>query len=199
MNSTQTPSPAIGLYGGSFDPIHLGHLLVAQAAQEELQLARLFFLPAAQSPFKPQQPPTAAADRLRLLRLALAGHQAYEVDDQEIRRGGISYTIDTVRDYLARYPGHDLYYLIGADHVPTLPKWREACALAEALTFLVIPRPGANLDPPVAGPFRFRMLSGFPLRVSSSEIRERVRSGKSIRHLVPEAVVESIRNNRLYL
>lgn len=199
MKPTPIQSPAIALYGGSFDPIHLGHLLVAQAAQEELQLSRLFFLPAAQSPFKPQQPPTAAADRLRLLRLALAGHQGYEVDDQEIRRGGISYSIDTVRNYLARYPGHDLYYLIGADHVPTLPKWREAAALAEAITFLVIPRPGASLDLPSGGPFRFRVLSGFPLRVSSSEIRERVRGGKSIRHLVPDPVEEAIRNKRLYL
>lgn len=191
-------TPGIGLYGGSFDPIHLGHLLVAQAAWEELRLSRLFFIPAAQSPFKPMQPPTPASERLRLLRLALAGGTGYEIDDQETHRGGISYTIDTVRDYGRRFPGHHLYYLIGADHVSTLPKWREAGALAEAVTFVVIPRPGEPPHVPPS-PFRFHSLAGFPLGVSSSQIRERVRTGKSIRHLVPETVAEAIRNNRLYL
>src|SRR5271170_2350771 len=94
----------IGLYGGSFDPVHLGHLLVAQAVREEAGLERLFFIPAAQSPFKPETPPTLAADRLRLLRLALAGHTDYEIDAQEINRGGVSYTIDTIRDYKMRFP-----------------------------------------------------------------------------------------------
>src|SRR5271165_3132622 len=94
----------IGLFGGSFDPVHLGHLLVAQAAREELGLARLFFVLAAQSPFKPERQPTPARERLHLLRLALAGWSWCELDDQEIKRGGISYTIDTVRDYAARFP-----------------------------------------------------------------------------------------------
>src|SRR5512140_1257104 len=92
----------IGLFGGSFDPVHLGHLLVAQAAREELALDRLFFIPAAQSPFKPDARPSLAPVRLRLLRLALAGQTSCEVDEQEINRGGVSYTIDTVRDYARR-------------------------------------------------------------------------------------------------
>ena len=86
----------LGLFGGSFDPVHLGHLLVAQAAIEELGLDRLFFIPAAQSPFKPANQPAPAATRLQLLRLALAGKTNCEIDDQEIRRGGVSYTIETV-------------------------------------------------------------------------------------------------------
>ena len=94
----------IGLFGGSFDPVHLGHLLVAQAAVEELGLDRLFFIPAAQSPFKPEGRPAPASARLQWLRLALAGKTNWEVDDQEIRRGGISYTIDTLRDYVKRFP-----------------------------------------------------------------------------------------------
>jgi len=120
----------LGLFGGSFDPIHLGHLLVAQAAREELQLSRLFFIPAAQSPFKPDRAPSPPNERLRLLRLALAGKEWCEVDDQEIKRGGISYTIDTVRDYSRRFPKAEIFYLIGADNVPSLPKWREAAELA---------------------------------------------------------------------
>ena len=188
----------VGLFGGSFDPVHCGHLLVAQAALEELRLSRLFFIPAAQSPFKPQSVPAPAADRLRLLRLALAGQTRCEIDDQEIRRGGTSFTIDTTRDYARRFPHTDLFYLIGADHVPTLPKWREAAELAERVEFVVIPRPGQNpaTFPP---PFRGQELAGFPLGVSSSQIRSRLKAGLSIQGLVPDPVAEAIRNSRLYL
>src|SRR5271169_4837320 len=105
----------IGLFGGSFDPVHFGHLLVAQAAREELALDRVFFILTAQSPFKPEAQPAPAAERLRLLRLALAGGTAAEVDDREIRRGGVSYTVDTVRQYRKDFPEAELFYLIGAD------------------------------------------------------------------------------------
>src|SRR5207247_749591 len=130
----------IGIFGGSFDPVHLGHLLVAQAAQEELSLSRLFLIPAAQSPFKPERQPTPAKDRLGLLRLALVGKEWCEIDEQEVKRGGVSYTIDTVRDYTRRFPQAELFYLIGADHAPELPKWRQAEELARLVEFVVIPR-----------------------------------------------------------
>jgi nicotinate-nucleotide adenylyltransferase len=188
----------IGLFGGSFDPVHLGHLLVAQAAREELELGRLFFIPAAQSPFKPDSQPTAASERVRLLRLALAGKTWCEIDEQEVRRGGVSYTIDTVRDYASRYPDARLYYLIGADHLAQLPKWRAAQELGQLVEFVAIPRPG-QAETPFAEPFRGRWLAGFPLGVSSSQIRARVKAGMPIEHLVPDAVAEAIRNNRLYL
>jgi nicotinate-nucleotide adenylyltransferase len=191
-------SERIGLFGGSFDPVHLGHLLVAQAACEELELGRIFFIPAAQSPFKPANAPAPARDRLRLLRLAMAGETRYEIDDQEIRRGGTSFTIDTVRDYARRFPEARLFYLIGADHVPQLPQWRAAAELAGLVEFVVIPRPGkapAELPPP----FRLRQLKGFPFGVSSSEIRARVRQGLPIGQLVPGPVAEAIRNSGLYL
>jgi nicotinate-nucleotide adenylyltransferase len=188
----------IGLFGGSFDPVHLGHLLVAQAAREELQLERLFFIPAAQSPFKPERQSTPAPLRLRLLRLALAGCEWCELDEQEVRRGGVSYTIDTVRNYVKRFPQTQLFYLIGADHLQQLPKWRGAPELARLVQMAVIPRPGQN-DAPLPDPFRGQMLAGFPLGVSSSQIRARIEDGLPIDHLVPAAVAESIRNNRLYL
>jgi nicotinate-nucleotide adenylyltransferase len=188
----------IGLFGGSFDPVHLGHLLVAQAASEEAGIQRLFFIPAAQSPFKPGTTPTPAAERLRLLRLALAGKPNYEIDDQEIRRGGVSYTIDTVRDYAKRFPNSELFCLIGADHVPSLNKWRDAPDLARLVTFLAIPRPGQG-ETIFAPPFKGRALKGFPLGVSASEIRARVKAGLSIDHLVAPAVAEAIRNYHLYL
>lgn len=188
----------LGLFGGSFDPVHLGHSLVAQAAREELALDRIFFIPAARSPFKPDNKPAPALERLRLLRLALAGETHFELDEQEIHRGGTSYTIDTVQSYHRRFPGAELYYLIGADNVAQLPKWRDAGELAKLANFVVIPRPGqAAVEFPV--PFRGRLLRGFPLGVSSSEIRQRIRAGQSIRNLVKPAVAEAILNYRLYL
>ena len=121
----------LGLFGGSFDPVHLGHLLVAQAALEELGLDRLFFIPAAQSPFKPENQPAPAPVRLQLLRLALAGKTNCEIDEQEIRRGGVSYTIETLRDYATPlFRRRELFYLIGADNAAKLNEWREADELA---------------------------------------------------------------------
>jgi nicotinate-nucleotide adenylyltransferase len=133
-----------------------------------------------------------------MLRLALAGEMNCEVDDQEIRRGGPSFTIDTVRAYRHQHPKATLFYIIGADHVPLLPKWRAADELASLVEFLVVPRPG---DPPMAAkpPFRIQNLIGTPFAVSSSQIRARVKAGQPIRHLVPSAVEEVICNSGLYL
>ncbi|HKW28925.1 MAG TPA: nicotinate (nicotinamide) nucleotide adenylyltransferase [Verrucomicrobiae bacterium] len=199
----------LGLFGGSFDPVHLGHLLVAQAAIEELELDRLFFIPAAQSPFKPANQPAPAAIRLQLLRLALAGNTKSEIDDQEIRRGGVSYTIETVRDYAKRFPQAELFYLIGADNTVKLNEWREANELARLTQFVVTLRPVwssgfSRPEPPEGGtpnfpaPFRGRTLKGFPLAVSSSQVRARVKAGLSIEPLVPPPVAEAILAARLY-
>jgi nicotinate-nucleotide adenylyltransferase len=188
----------IGLFGGSFDPVHFGHLLVAQAAREEMALQRVFFILAARSPFKPESQPAPAAERLRLLRLALAGDASAEVDDQEIRRGGVSYTIDTARQYRKNFRQAELFYLIGADQAGQLSLWRDAAELASLVEFVIIPRPGENV-PRLEAPFRGQALRGFPLGVSSSEIRARCRAGLTINHLTPPAVAEAIKNNRLYL
>ena len=188
----------IGLFGGSFDPIHTGHLLLAQAAIEELGLTRLCFILAAQSPFKVGQNFAPAEARLQMLRLALAGRTNCEVDEQEISRGGVSFAIDTVRDYARRFPQAELFYLIGADHVANMPKWRDATELAKLAEFVVIPRPGSEpvTMPP---PFRGRTLGGFAFGVSAPQIRARIKAGQMIEHLVPPAVAEAVRNNRLYL
>jgi nicotinate-nucleotide adenylyltransferase len=188
----------IGLYGGSFDPIHLGHLLAARAALEEIGLDKVCFLPAARSPFKQGAPPTAGPLRLRMLRLALAGNPMFEVDSLEIDRGGVSYSIDTLRDYAGRFPGAEFHFLIGADHVRQLPEWHEAAELAARTRFVVIPRPGQDA-PDLPAPFQGVVLRGFPLALSSSQIRERVRAGLPVDGLVPPPVAEAIQNNRLYL
>ncbi len=188
----------IGIYGGSFDPVHLGHLLVAQAAIEELGLDQLFFVPAAQSPFKPENKPASDPVRLQWLRLALAGKTNCAVDDQEIRRGGTSYTIETMRHYAQQFPGAELFYLVGADNVAKLNDWREADELARLATFVAVPRPGgATAIFPL--PFRGQTLRGFPFGVSSSEIRARVNAGLPIENLVPTAVAEAIYAAKIYV
>ncbi|MFO1486906.1 MAG: nicotinate (nicotinamide) nucleotide adenylyltransferase [Verrucomicrobiota bacterium] len=188
----------IGLFGGSFDPVHLGHLLVAQAAKEELVLHRLFFIPAAQSPFKPDTKSAAPEMRVQLLRLALAEKPWCEIDEQELNRGGVSYTIDTLRSYRQRFPNAELFYLIGTDHVAKLNQWREADELADLAEFVVMPRPGET-EVPFPAPFRGRWLQGYPFEVSSSQIRARVKAGLPVEPLVPSAVAGAIRNNQLYL
>jgi len=187
----------LGLYGGSFNPVHLGHLLVAQAAVEELGLDRISFIPAAQSPFKLDSQHAPPAARLQWLRLALAGRTNCEVDDQEIRRGGISYSIDTLHDYARRFPGTELFYLIGADNVAKLNEWREPGELARLAEFVVVPRPG-EVPAAFPPPFRGRTLVGFPLGLSSSQIRGRIQAGLPIDPLVPAAVAEAIKNSGMY-
>ena len=186
----------IGLYGGSFNPVHFGHLLAAQAAREELDLEQIFFIPAAVSPFKPDHELAPGSARLQLLRLGLAGRTFCEIDDQELRRGGISYSIDTVRDYAERFPQAKLFYLIGSDQAPLLLKWREAEELARRIEIAIIPR-RESLSAPA--PFRSVTLRSVPFEVSASEIRARTKAGLPIDLLTPRPVAEAIRNNRLYL
>jgi len=133
-----------------------------------------------------------------MLHFALAGRAHYEVDGQEITRGGVSYTMETVRNYRRRLPQARIFWLIGADHVAKLPLWRDAEELAAAVEFLVIPRPGEPAVP-FPSPFRGSMLQGFPLGVSSSQIRARVKAGLPVDLLTGSAVAEAIHANRLYL
>ena len=188
----------LGLFGGSFDPVHLGHLLVTQATVEELGLDRVFFIPAAQSPFKPENQIAPANARMQLLRLALAGKMNCEIDEQEIRRGGISYAIETLRDYARRFPKAELFYLIGADNAAKLNEWREPAELARLAEFVAVPRPG-GVPAAFPPPFRGRTLAGFPLGISSSQIRARVKAGLPVENLVPPFVAEAIQAAKLYI
>ena len=187
----------IGIFGGSFDPVHSAHVLVARAALEELSLDRLFIVPAARSPFKPEQQPASAKARLRLLRLAFAGLSDCKIDMQELNRDGVSYSVDTLRDYTERYPEAKLHYLIGADQVLALPQWRDADDLAKLAEFVVVPRPGQAVEK-FPEPFRGQVLRGWPFEVSSSAIRERLKLGQAIDGLVPSAVAESLQNDNPY-
>ena len=187
----------IGLFGGSFDPVHSAHVMMARAALNELQLDRLFIIPATRSPFKPEQQPAPDEVRLAMLKAAFEEESGCEIERLELEREGASYAIDTVRAFVERFPEAELFYLIGADHVPTLTQWREADALAKILTFVVVPRPGR---PEVEFPESFagRCLEGELMDISSSDIRARMREGKSVGHLLPPAVAAILSKKQIY-
>lgn len=187
----------IGLFGGSFNPVTYGHLCLARAAWEALALHRLYFIPAAQSPFKPHTPPAPGPLRLRWLRLALAGWSGFVVDDTELRRGGISYTVDTVAEFRRRHPQAELYWILGADQAHTLPQWHQADTLAQWVQFAVCPRPGQP-PPRLAPPFRVHIIDAPPMGVSSSLVRQRVAAGLSLEGLTPSAVAEDLMREQVY-
>ena len=191
-------APRIAIYGGAFDPVHLGHLLVAWAAREEAELDKMIFVPARISPFKQDRELAPFGLRAQMLRLALAGMEWCSVSELEFQRGGVSYTVDTIRSLRQEFAGARLFFLIGEDNLAGLPQWREADELVKLVEFLVIPRPGMQARPPSPGA-RLHRLKGWPAQISSSQIRERVRLGLPIGHLVPPMVSEVILKNQLYL
>ena len=188
---------SIAVFGGSFDPVHNGHVMIARSALAELELDRLIVMPAAQSPFKPDQTLAPAAARMEMLRAAFSGEPEIEISSWELDRGGVSYSIETLRALAVEHPEAQLFYLIGADHVATLPQWREADALAAAATFVVVPRPGAP-EEAFPQPFSGRYLQGKPMAISASEIRERVRAGRSVANLVPPPVAQLLNSMQIY-
>ena len=182
----------IGLYGGTFDPIHNGHLILARDALELLGLDRLIFLPAAISPHKLASRPTPAEIRREMLGAAMNGESGFHLDDREIRREGPSYTIDTVEALRAEMPGAEFIYLIGQDHLPKLPTWHRYQDLRGMVEFVVFGR-GAPFDATQS----FRRIER-RLDISATEIRARVARGASIRYLVPETVQYIIEQHHLY-
>lgn len=188
---------SIAVFGGSFDPVHNGHVMIARSALAELELDRLIVMPAAQSPFKPDQTLAPAAARMEMLRAAFSGEPEIEISSWELDRGGVSYSIETLRALAAEHPEAQLFYLIGADHVATLPQWREADALAAAATFVVVPRPGAP-EEVFPQPFSGRYLQGKPMAISASEIRKRLRAGRSVANFVPPPVAQLLNSMQIY-
>ncbi|HQC42000.1 MAG TPA: nicotinate (nicotinamide) nucleotide adenylyltransferase [Verrucomicrobiota bacterium] len=181
----------LGIYGGSFDPIHSAHLQVAEAACNYLKLDELYFVPAARSPFKEGQSTAPAALRLKWVQLALEGHPEWKIDSSELERGGISYTIETVKKYRKRFPDAELFYLIGMDNVPSLPKWKDAQELARLVEFAVVSRPGESFVP-LPEVFRMHLIDNVFCETSSRGIRERIALGQSVEGLMPAAVREAV-------
>jgi nicotinate-nucleotide adenylyltransferase len=189
----------IGVFGGTFDPPHVGHLLLAADAREALQLDRLIFIPAGTQPFKLGTPPVASGqDRLEMVRLAVADDANYAVDDAEINRRGLSYTVDTLEHLSERFKGAQLFLLMGQDALAGFPQWRNPERIRELATLAAMERsgtPGPRSEVAAEGVVT---VSTRCVDVSSTEIRERRRAKKSIKGFVPESVERFIEARGLY-
>jgi len=205
------PAPVVpgslGILGGTFDPIHHGHLLIAEEAREALGLERVLLVPAAAPPHKPGRPVTDATDRLAMVELAIAGNPAFEVGRQELERGGTSYTVDTLLALRAERgaAAGDPWLILSSEALAELPSWRDPDGILGLCRLAVVPRGGyADLDHAwVAARFpgredRVRFLPGPLLPISGSVVRRRAAAGRSVRYLVPDAVAAYIAQHRLY-
>lgn len=189
----------IGFLGGSFDPVHFGHLMAAQDAYEQFRLDRLILVPAAQAPLKPADVQSRNEDRLGMLRAAVEWDHRFEVSDYELQRGGVSYTIDSARHFRALYPDDRLYWIIGGDQLPNLHRWKDIAELARIVEFIFLERPGypVKQHPDIPG-LRLHRCDGHLLAISSTELRERVRRGLSLDYFVPHKAIVYLQENRLY-
>ena len=189
----------IGVFGGTFDPPHIGHLLLASDARDALQLDRLIFVPVGVQPFKVETPPVASGqDRLEMLRLAIGNDANYAVDDTEITRKGLSYTVDTLEYLAKRYAGSELVFLLGQDSLVGFPQWRNPSRIHELATLALMMRTGAGDVGNWRGDERVVVVSARRVDLSSTEIRDRQRAGKSIKGFVPESVEQFIEARGLY-
>jgi nicotinate-nucleotide adenylyltransferase len=188
----------LGIFGGSFDPPHIGHLLAAVDAYENLALDRLIFVPAAVQPLKAGTPAAAAHQRLAMVRLLIGADERFAVDAVEIERAGLSYTVDTLETFAQRFPRAERFFLVGEDAMTAFGAWRDPDQILKLAKLAVLRRAAATVDDGATLPDGTIALATRLVDVSSTEIRERVRNGKSIRGFVPESVAAFIETERLY-
>lgn len=195
----------LGIMGGTFDPIHYGHLVTAEQAREALDLDLVLFMPAGSPAFKQDQAVSSGEDRYAMTLLATAANPAFIASRFEIDRAGITYTVDTLRALRARYPDNvELYFITGADAIIEILTWHDADSIASLATLIAATRPGYDIDQAKARikasgiEFDIRYIEIPALAISSTNIRERVASGKSVRYLTSESVLGYIAKNGLY-
>jgi nicotinate-nucleotide adenylyltransferase len=191
----------IGIYGGTFDPVHLGHLIVAEQARVELELQRVFFVLTPTPPHKATAAISPATQRLAMLKLAVQDHPQFEISTVELERPGVSYTVETLRHFRAQpeLARAELFLIIGADSLLELQNWREPQAIISLAKLAVYPRPGLDVRQ-TAAPFlrAAHFLNGPQVEISATAVRQRCSRGRSIRYLVPDAVRNYIFANHLY-
>lgn len=195
----------IAILGSAFNPIHRGHVLIAQNARRELKLDKVLFVPCARPPHKPALEMVSDEDRLNMIRMAIEGEPCFEVSTVEMARGGVSYSIDTVREIIKSNPGSNISFIIGSDNFETIGQWYQFPELIALCEFLVIERPGKPLviPPPTVPPgllpsFRYRIFHGPTEEISSSQVRTLLRDGKNVSHLLPSSVYEYVLKKNLY-
>lgn len=198
------PPTHVGILGGTFNPPHIGHLVMAQEAREQLGLDRVVLMPVAVPPHKEADGDPGADVRLELTRLAAMGEEGVEVSTAEIDRGGASFTVDTLGELHERYPEQELTFIVGADMAHSLPAWREPERILELARLAVAEREGIARDDiaerlaPLHDGGRVTFFDMPRIDVSSSDIRRRVAEGRPVRHLVPDAVAQAIVDRDLY-
>ena len=188
----------IGIFGGTFDPIHKGHLALAEAALKQLHLNRVFFVPAYRHPLKQKESFVSASPkaRLQMVKLAVEGKLKLKVSDCELKRKGVSYTVDTLRFFRRRYPKpHELFFVTGGDWGKRLDQWKDIDIVFSLAHFVVAKRPGFDIRKLPEG---IRALDFRPLKISSTQIRRQLRKGKSLEPFIPKTVVHCIRKHKLY-
>lgn len=198
----------VGIFGGTFDPVHFGHLLLAECCREQARLDQVWFLPAAVPPHKLHAEITDAVHRVEMLLLAIAGNEAFHVCQHEIQRGGVNYTVDTLAALHEAHPEHTLFFLMGGDSLADLPTWREPARICELATPIVVERPGMTaLDfAPLASVLSEATIAAIQRHIvhmpridlSAHELRAQVAAGKSIRYRTPRAVEMYIATHHLY-
>ena len=198
----------LGIFGGSFDPIHVGHLILAEQCREHARLDEVWFLPASTPPHKRDRELVSAKQRTEMLELAVHGNGAFSVSNMELDRGGVSYTVDTLTTISEMHPDSDLFFMMGADSLTEFPTWREPARILELATPLVVARGGEpKLDfqslAQYTTPERLFEIVAHEVRmplleISSSRIRQDVAQGRSIRYRVPRAVEQYISTHELY-
>jgi nicotinate-nucleotide adenylyltransferase len=198
----------LGLFGGTFDPVHYGHLLLAESCREQCRLDEVWFLPAATPPHKQSRQLAPEAARVDMLGLAVGGHEAFRVHTLEIDRGGVSYTVDTLAQLHAAEPERELFFLMGADSLVDLPTWREPARICDLSIPVVVhraglPRPDFSVLATLVRRERLVQIERHAVEMpliglSSSDIRGRVAAGKSIRYQTPRAVEKYIETHGLY-
>lgn len=185
----------IGFFGGTFNPIHMGHLAIAQMAQETFKLDKVIFIPSHQPPHKNIAPLASAKERYNLVKLAVAGNDLFEVSDVETKRVGKSYTIDTLQHFCKVYSKAKLFFIVGGDSFATLPKWKNIDEILKLITFIVVNRPGYHAS---KKNIKHLTVNKPGIDISSSYLRNRIESGKSVRYLVPEVIFHYIEKHGLY-
>ena len=189
----------IGIYGGTFNPIHIGHLIVIESVREQLQFDKLIFIPSANPPNKSDPTLAPALERLHMARIAVETNPEFEVSDIETARGGISYTVDTVKTLEALYPKASLSLIIGADNLLEFQTWKSPQEILQKVELVVMNRPGYAVQGTKTDYYRLAKHVNVPqIGVSGTDIRRRVKLGRSIRYLVPQKVEEYIRFKGLY-
>lgn len=189
----------VGIYGGSFNPPHTGHLIVAESVREQIPLDRILFIPSANPPNKSNPSLASASDRFQMTQLAVEGNPDFEVTDIETRRGGISYTIDTVKSLAETRPHDQFSLIIGADNFLEFQTWKSPHDILQYVDLIVMTRPGYPMNDQRNEFLRLARLTNVPqIGISGTDIRRRVKSGRSIRYLVPRLVEDFVSRHRLY-